>query len=126
MSTVVGRLREDGALGNGIKYVLVSHNTRMGVILFVVYVLFYGGFMALSAFWPEVMSKPCLRRAESVLELIGDTPMVKLPDCCIWRNKKRCAPSWLVAATARSGEASWSTRGSSSATASAPKSRSSR
>jgi len=23
--------------------------------------LFYGGFMALSAFWPEVMSKPFLR-----------------------------------------------------------------
>ena len=30
MSTVVGRLREDPALPNGIKYLLVSHNTRMG------------------------------------------------------------------------------------------------
>jgi aspartate-semialdehyde dehydrogenase len=30
MSTVVGRLREDPALANGIKYLLVSHNTRMG------------------------------------------------------------------------------------------------
>ncbi|HEV3031280.1 MAG TPA: aspartate-semialdehyde dehydrogenase [Polyangia bacterium] len=30
MSTVVGRLREDHALTNGVKYVLVSHNTRMG------------------------------------------------------------------------------------------------
>jgi aspartate-semialdehyde dehydrogenase len=30
MSTVVGRLREDPALTNGVKYVLVSHNTRMG------------------------------------------------------------------------------------------------
>lgn len=40
---------------------VVAHNTRMGVILFVVYVLFYGGFMALSAFWPEVMSRPILR-----------------------------------------------------------------
>ena len=30
MSTVVGRLREDPALENGIKYLLVSHNTRMG------------------------------------------------------------------------------------------------
>lgn len=39
---------------------VVAHNTRMGVILFVVYVLFYGGFMALSAFWPEVMSRPFL------------------------------------------------------------------
>jgi uncharacterized membrane protein (DUF485 family) len=37
---------------------VVTHNTRMGVILCIVYVLFYGGFMALSAFWPEVMSKP--------------------------------------------------------------------
>jgi aspartate-semialdehyde dehydrogenase len=30
MSTVVGRLREDPALANGVKYMLVSHNTRMG------------------------------------------------------------------------------------------------
>jgi aspartate-semialdehyde dehydrogenase len=30
MSTVVGRLRSDPVLTNGIKYLLVSHNTRMG------------------------------------------------------------------------------------------------
>jgi aspartate-semialdehyde dehydrogenase len=30
MVTSVGRLREDKALGNGVKYVLVSHNTKMG------------------------------------------------------------------------------------------------
>lgn len=30
MATVVGRLREDGALDNGVKYVLLSHNTKMG------------------------------------------------------------------------------------------------
>jgi aspartate-semialdehyde dehydrogenase len=30
MSTVVGRLREDPVLAHGIKYLLVSHNTRMG------------------------------------------------------------------------------------------------
>jgi aspartate-semialdehyde dehydrogenase len=30
MATVVGRLREDPVLENGIKYLLVSHNTRMG------------------------------------------------------------------------------------------------
>ncbi len=32
MTTVVGRLREDRALGGawGLKYVLVSHNTKMG------------------------------------------------------------------------------------------------
>ncbi|MCL6647503.1 MAG: aspartate-semialdehyde dehydrogenase [Chloroflexi bacterium] len=30
MTTVVGRLRPDPALENGIKYVLVSHNTKMG------------------------------------------------------------------------------------------------
>ena len=30
MTTVVGRLREDLALSTGIKYMLVSHNTRMG------------------------------------------------------------------------------------------------
>jgi aspartate-semialdehyde dehydrogenase len=30
MTTVVGRLRKDGALANGWKYLLVSHNTKMG------------------------------------------------------------------------------------------------
>jgi aspartate-semialdehyde dehydrogenase len=30
LATTVGRLREDGALEHGIKYVLVSHNTKMG------------------------------------------------------------------------------------------------
>lgn len=30
MATTVGRLREDGVLENGFKYVLVSHNTKMG------------------------------------------------------------------------------------------------
>lgn len=30
MTTVVGRVRRDGVLENGIKYVLVSHNTKMG------------------------------------------------------------------------------------------------
>jgi aspartate-semialdehyde dehydrogenase len=30
MATVIGRLREDPVLPNGIKYVLLSHNTKMG------------------------------------------------------------------------------------------------
>lgn len=30
MLTSVGRVRADAALPNGIKYVLVSHNTKMG------------------------------------------------------------------------------------------------
>jgi aspartate-semialdehyde dehydrogenase len=30
MTTVVGRIREDIALDNGVKYVLLSHNTKMG------------------------------------------------------------------------------------------------
>ena len=51
----VAKEQEDAAV--------VAHNTRMGVILFIVYVLFYGGFMALSAFWPEAMSKPFWRGA---------------------------------------------------------------
>jgi aspartate-semialdehyde dehydrogenase len=29
-STVVGRVREDRALPNGVKFVLLSHNTKMG------------------------------------------------------------------------------------------------
>ena len=39
---------------------VVVHNTRMGVVLFFVYVVLYGGFMALSAFAPETMSEPFL------------------------------------------------------------------
>jgi uncharacterized membrane protein (DUF485 family) len=35
---------------------VVAHNTRVGVILLFVYVLFYGGFMALSAFRPAAMA----------------------------------------------------------------------
>jgi aspartate-semialdehyde dehydrogenase len=30
MATSVGRIREDPALERGVKYVLVSHNTKMG------------------------------------------------------------------------------------------------
>ncbi|MBI2941692.1 MAG: aspartate-semialdehyde dehydrogenase [Chloroflexi bacterium] len=30
MATVVGRVRADGVLANGVKYLLVSHNTKMG------------------------------------------------------------------------------------------------
>jgi aspartate-semialdehyde dehydrogenase len=30
MTTTVGRIRKDTALENGVKYVLVSHNTKMG------------------------------------------------------------------------------------------------
>ena len=30
MTTVVGRLREDAVLGNGVRFVLLSHNTKMG------------------------------------------------------------------------------------------------
>lgn len=37
---------------------VVAYNSRIGVILFIVYVVFYGGFMALSAFSPDTMSKP--------------------------------------------------------------------
>ena len=39
---------------------VVSFNSRLGLALFAVYVLFYGGFMALSAFRPQVMGRPFL------------------------------------------------------------------
>jgi uncharacterized membrane protein (DUF485 family) len=39
---------------------VIAHNTRIGLILFVVYVAFYGGYMVLSAFWPEVMGRDVL------------------------------------------------------------------
>lgn len=48
----VAREQEDAAV--------VARNTRTGVMLFVVYVILYAGFMALSAFRPEIMSRPSL------------------------------------------------------------------
>lgn len=42
---------------------VIVHNTRLGVILFFIYVAFYGGFMALSAFRPEIMNRPFLAGA---------------------------------------------------------------
>jgi uncharacterized membrane protein (DUF485 family) len=48
----VAKEQEDAAV--------VAYNSRKGVILFLVYVIFYGGFMALSAFSPETMSRPFL------------------------------------------------------------------
>jgi len=48
--TPIAREQEDA--------LVVAHNTRIGLVLFAIYVAFYGGFMALSAFWPEVMRKP--------------------------------------------------------------------
>ncbi|MCU0249595.1 MAG: DUF485 domain-containing protein [Vicinamibacterales bacterium] len=46
-STLV-REQEDAAV--------VAHNTRMGVVLLLVYIVFYAGFMALSAFSPAAMA----------------------------------------------------------------------
>ena len=37
---------------------VVAHNTKMGVALFIVYVIFYGGFVALSAFRYDTMAQP--------------------------------------------------------------------
>ncbi len=34
---------------------MASRNARLGLVLFVVYLLFYGGFVGLNAFAPEVM-----------------------------------------------------------------------
>lgn len=34
---------------------IVAHNTRLGLVLFAVYCLLYGGFMGLSTFAPQVM-----------------------------------------------------------------------
>jgi uncharacterized membrane protein (DUF485 family) len=36
---------------------MASRNARIGLVLFVVYLLLYGGFMALNAFWPETMER---------------------------------------------------------------------
>lgn len=40
--------------------VLAARNARYGMVLFVTYLLIYGGFVAISAFWPEVMAREAL------------------------------------------------------------------
>ena len=37
---------------------LASLNARAGLVLFFVYLAFYGGFMLLATFWPELMARP--------------------------------------------------------------------
>jgi uncharacterized membrane protein (DUF485 family) len=36
----------------------VSRNARVGLVLFIVYLILYGGFMALNAFFPKQMGRP--------------------------------------------------------------------
>src|SRR5439155_26299628 len=36
------------------------YNARLGIVLFILYLLIYAGFVALSAFAPSVMSKPVI------------------------------------------------------------------
>ena len=40
--------------------VLAARNARYGMVLFVAYLLIYGGFVVISAFWPEVMAREAL------------------------------------------------------------------
>jgi uncharacterized membrane protein (DUF485 family) len=39
---------------------IITRNARYGLILFFVYLLVYGGFVALSAFSPETMAAPAV------------------------------------------------------------------
>lgn len=40
--------------------VLAARNARYGMVLFIIYLLIYGGFVVISAFWPEVMARDAL------------------------------------------------------------------
>ena len=49
-----------------------ARNARYGLILFSIYVLLYGGFMGLSAFWPDLMgSRPLFGVNLAILYGIG-------------------------------------------------------
>jgi uncharacterized membrane protein (DUF485 family) len=37
-----------------------SHNARLGLVLFLVYLLFYGGFVGLATFAPNALARPAL------------------------------------------------------------------
>ncbi len=39
---------------------IISHNARIGLILFAIYLAFYAGFVGISAFDPKRMSEPFL------------------------------------------------------------------
>ena len=39
---------------------LAARNARYGMVLFVAYLLLYGVFVVISAFWPEVMAREAL------------------------------------------------------------------
>src|SRR6476661_8237235 len=38
----------------------VRHNARIGIFLFLIYLIIYAGFVALSAFAPAIMAKPVI------------------------------------------------------------------
>ena len=40
--------------------VLAARNAKYGMVLFIIYLLIYGGFVVISAFWPEVMARDAL------------------------------------------------------------------
>ncbi len=40
--------------------VLATRNARYGMALFTIYLLIYGGFVAISAFWPELMARDAI------------------------------------------------------------------
>ena len=40
--------------------VLAARNAKYGMVLFIIYLLIYGGFVVISAFWPEVMAREAL------------------------------------------------------------------
>ena len=82
--TPVAREQEDASV--------VAYNTRIGVVLFFVYVTFYGGFMALSAFRPELMSKPFVGGANLAVvygfALIVAALVLALLYMCLCRKSK--------------------------------------
>lgn len=42
---------------------VIAHNTRIGLVLFSLYLAFYAGYMVLSAFWPQAMRMEVLAGA---------------------------------------------------------------
>ena len=79
MKTLESKARSDKSAEQD---AVVAHNTRVGVILFMVYLVFYGGFMALSAFSPETMSEPFLGgvNVAVVYAVVSASPRTRLSD----------------------------------------------
>jgi uncharacterized membrane protein (DUF485 family) len=70
-------------------------NARVGLVLFFVYLVFYGGFMGLAAFAPEAMGRPAIGGVNVAITyglalIFGALLVAALYMAACARNARRC------------------------------------